>query len=147
MRKALLLRIETSDQGTFGLLGAEGFLISRMAELPWRDNIKQMSCIPEGSYIVKWHKSPKFGLVYKVFDVPSRNEILIHKGNFVGASDKGYKTNSHGCLLPCLKLGSIKGQKAGLLSLPAVSKIEEFFNRENFELEIKNAYRTSSLTE
>lgn len=143
MRTAVLLRTESSDQGTFGLLRSEGFSVF-ISELPWRDNLKQKSCIPAGSYQVKWHRSPKFGWCYRFYSVPSRSEILIHKGNFVGDRDKGYKTNSYGCLLPALKLGTLDGQKAGLLSLPATAKLYSFFNKEDFILEIINAYDTSS---
>lgn len=143
---ALLLRLESSDHGTFGLFMSEGFSCF-ISELPWRDNTPQLSCIPEGSYTCKWHRSPKFGWCYKVFNVPGRNEILIHKGNYAGAVDKGYKTNSHGCLLPATKLGRIAGQKAGLISAPATQNLYSHFDKQSFTLEIKNANSDSSSVE
>jgi hypothetical protein len=51
-------------------------------ELPWVNNERRVSCIPEGSYKVIKHKSPKFGNTLWLQDVPNRSEILIHKGNF-----------------------------------------------------------------
>ncbi len=144
--RAQLLRLETSDQGTFGVLEAPGFSC-HITELPWRDNVKQRSCIPSGLYECRWHKSPKFGYVYKVFDVPDRSEILIHVGNYAGDSDKGFKSNSYGCLLPSLKVGYLGGQKAGLLSLLALTKLVEFFNKQPFDLEIINAYDAPSSLE
>jgi hypothetical protein len=51
-------------------------------ELPWLNNQKNISCIPEGLYTGVLHRSPKFGLCIWIKDVPGRSEILIHIGNF-----------------------------------------------------------------
>lgn len=139
MKTATLLRQVTSLQGTFGILTCEDFSCF-ISELPWKDNRKQLSCIPEGSYQTKWKRSPKFGLCYEVLAVPNRGNILIHAGNFVGSVEDGFKTNSYGCLLPAKKLGSLAGQNCGLLSLPALKSLNAFFNKETFLLEIQNAY-------
>lgn len=139
MRTAKLTRIISEDTGTFGLIESGTFSI-HSAELPWRDNTPQLSCIPEGIYHVVWAKSPKFGMCYHVLDVSGRGDILIHAGNFVGDSTKGFKTNSHGCILPCIKIGLLDRQAAGLMSLPALNILVKEFNKEPFLLEIKNAY-------
>lgn len=60
-------------------------------ELPWKDNLKKVSCIPAGTYRVVKHKSPKFGECFWVKDVPGRSEILIHPGAF--------HKNTLGCIL------------------------------------------------
>lgn len=60
-------------------------------ELPWNDNKRNFSCIPEGVYKARVHKSPKFGKSLWLQDVPNRSEILIHKGNF--------HFNVRGCIL------------------------------------------------
>lgn len=52
-------------------------------ELPWKDNARRISCIPEGEYEVIKHVSPKFGKCLWVQDVPERSEILVHQSNFV----------------------------------------------------------------
>lgn len=60
-------------------------------ELPWLDNQRRVSCIPEGEYEVIKHHSPRFKKSFWVQDVPDRSEILIHKGN--------YYTDILGCIL------------------------------------------------
>ena len=141
MMRALLTRTSTGDQGTFGLLQSGGFSCG-ILELPWRDNLKQKSCIPEGIYQTKWIKSPKFGFCYQLLDVPGRSNILIHKGNYAGDVDKGFISNSYGCLLPFIKPGRMQGQRAGLMSALAVADIADHFDKESFLLEIRNAYDT-----
>lgn len=143
MRTATLFRGLFSDEGTFGFLSSEDFSCY-MTELPWKENKKQVSCIPTGSYECKWHKSPKFGPCYILTDVPNRSKILIHAGNFAGDVSLGFKSNSYGCLLPATKLGSLKGQKAGLLSALAVRNLNRYFNKETFLLEIKDDLSSDS---
>lgn len=55
----------------------------RTLELPWKDNERRVSCIPEGEYEVIKHISPKFGECFWIQDVPNRSEILIHVSNYV----------------------------------------------------------------
>lgn len=50
-------------------------------ELPWRDNKKGESCIPEGTYTCKRFQSSKFGNTFEVCNVPDRQGILFHTGN------------------------------------------------------------------
>ena len=52
-------------------------------ELPWRNNKKRASCIPEGVYEVTKRFSPKFKNHFHILDVPNRSYILIHQANFV----------------------------------------------------------------
>lgn len=52
-------------------------------ELPWRDNQKSVSCIPEGTYECEKHFSPTHGLCISVKHVVGRTHILIHVGNFI----------------------------------------------------------------
>ena len=50
-------------------------------ELPWKDNLARVSCIPEGRYeLVKWY-SPKFGNHFRVLSVPGRSLIMVHPAN------------------------------------------------------------------
>ncbi len=51
-------------------------------ELPWRNNRRYQSCVPVGKYRVKLRKSKKHGEHLHIFDVPHRDYILIHAGNF-----------------------------------------------------------------
>lgn len=61
-------------------------------ELPWKDNQRRISCIPEGNYQAIKHRSPKFGDTFWIQNVPNRSEILIHAGN--------YYRDTLGCILP-----------------------------------------------
>lgn len=146
MKLATLTRFDTSLEGTFGILRCEDFHIY-ISELPWRNNERSKSCIPEGIYTASWHNSPRFGFTYRIQQVPGRSEILLHSGNYAGSVDHKYLSNSHGCLLPAMKLGYLSGQKAGLMSVVAVKSLFRFFNKEPFRLEIKNAYLHSVTSE
>ena len=131
MKRAILSRFQSSSHGTFSLLTSHPFSCYA-TERPWLNNERKVSCIPAGVYIVKWHKSPRFGWCYKVQDVPSRNEILFHSGNL--------PTQSQGCILLATRLGYIEGKQAGILSKPMVNKFNSFFNKEDFILEIRNDF-------
>lgn len=66
----------------------------RTLELPWQDNERNISCIPEGEYLV-WKMHPTKKRKYQYFwvkDVPGRTGILFHPGNFTH--------QILGCILP-----------------------------------------------
>ena len=48
-----------------------------VAERPWRDNKKNVSCVPVGEYICVKYKSKKFGETYELSGVPGRTYILF----------------------------------------------------------------------
>lgn len=63
-------------------------------ELPWQNNQRRISCIPEGVYIVEKMKPTKkrpYEYLH-VLDVKDRDAILFHPGN--------YTRQILGCLLP-----------------------------------------------
>ena len=141
MKTALLRRNESTDQGTAGTLvfGSES---CRTMELPWRDNIRQLSCIPTGSYELVWARSPKFGMCYHFVHVYMRANVLIHSANFAGASDKGFDTQLQGCIAPATRIGMMqnsrnKMQLAGLVSKPALRRFEYWGAKEQIYLEIE----------
>lgn len=72
-------------------------------ELPWKNNQRRVSCIPNGSYKAKKHISPRFGSSLWLQDVPNRSEILIHRGNFY--------TDILGCILIGKDLADINKDK------------------------------------
>lgn len=96
-----LKRTKTKDY-TIGILTAEDKIFFTL-ELPWKDNKRNISCIPEGLYKIVKHKSPKFGDCLYLPDVPNRSEILVHSGNsvrdFVDSTGYKWKCESQGCLL------------------------------------------------
>ena len=86
-------RIAKEDKQTLGELTIDGSEEKFYTmELPWKDNQKRISCIPEGKYQVIRRWSEKYGNHFHVLDVPNRSYILIHYGN--------YKHNTLGCILP-----------------------------------------------
>ena len=94
--KILIERLDYGDKQTIGklyLLNNNNEIIEDFwsLELPWKDNRRRVSCIPEGIYKARKHNSPKHGLSLWLQDVPNRSEILIHKGN--------YYTDILGCIL------------------------------------------------
>lgn len=80
-------RIEYSDAQILGemhVLSKNGVECSfKTLELPDLNNQPLISCIPKGIYVVKKRYSPKFGMHLHILDVPNRDYILIHRGNFV----------------------------------------------------------------
>lgn len=60
-------------------------------ELPWKNNQRQVSCIPEGSYQVVPRVSAKLKRHFYVEAVPGRSYILIHPGT--------YTNDTQGCIL------------------------------------------------
>ena len=69
------------DDCTLGRLRVGDFTCFTL-ELPWKDNSRKVSCIPEGTYLCQAGVSPSNGNVIKVYDVPNRSHIQIHAGNF-----------------------------------------------------------------
>lgn len=70
-----------------GFVKLRGFSL----EPPWKENKRNESCIPEGTYEAVLYDSPSKGIVYLLKDVPDRSMIEIHKGNF--------NKDSTGCIL------------------------------------------------
>lgn len=87
----LLLRVSTSEAGTFGVLVHDDVPFALTLERPWTNNMTDLSCIPEGIYTCKRVHSPKFGETFEVMDVPNRTNVLLHKGNTLD--------DTHGCIL------------------------------------------------
>lgn len=134
-RIVTLCRTARSDQGTEGILLAGEFNCKTL-ELPWRDNRKQISCIPQGKYKVNIRNSNKYGRVYWVRKVPNRTYILIHSGNYAGDVSKGFKSHVMGCILLGQKLGFLAGQRAVLNSRITVRRFVEEMRYNEFELNI-----------
>jgi hypothetical protein len=141
---ALLLRTSSGDQGTFGVLQSGNYSCFT-GELPWRDNRRKVSCIPEGDYEVKPVKSPKFGVIYGLFGVPGRSHILLHNGNFCGDVAKGYVSHVEGCIITGSRIGRLVNkfgvmQRAVLTSLPTVRSFMAYMNGQPFVLSVRNTF-------
>ena len=99
--KAVISRTygNTETKGHFVAFdGCEKKLELCTIELPDNGNQRNVSCILEGIYKVKKINRPNGDPAYLVLDVPGRDMIEFHKGNYVA----GRKIDSEGCILPGL---------------------------------------------
>ena len=140
MRRALLRRERSGDQGTVGALVARDLAPLAIMEPPWRGNARNRSCIPAGVYEVLPHVSPRFRRCLIVADVPGRSHILFHAGNIGGDVEQGWHTHTAGCLLPGLRRGrlTVKGrvQAAVIASRTAFRHLMAWADDRPFTLEI-----------
>ena len=114
------------------LIGPNG-VICYIMEPPWRDNRRNVSCIPEGKYQVKYlprSASGKYKDCYHVTGVKNRTGVLFHKGNTVN--------DTMGCMLPGSRVGTLGGKMAVLGSAAAMRKIHKLTNRKEFTLDVRN---------
>jgi len=78
-----LTRMYQDSDGTIGVMSVGKYSKWMTIEPPWLDNRPNVSCIPEGSYLLKKGYYNKGGYpVYEVQDVPDRTLIKIHAANF-----------------------------------------------------------------
>jgi hypothetical protein len=91
MKTAELIRLQTGEQGTFGVLLINREVFCMTLEPPDRQNKVDISCIPAGQYIVKPHLSPTLGEVYYIQNVIDRMFIYFHRGK--------YLKDTKGCIL------------------------------------------------
>jgi Family of unknown function (DUF5675) len=138
MDTVILSRDSTGPAGTFGQLwsASKGHL-GFTGELPWRNNERGISCIPEGKYSVKFlarSGSGKYKNVYHVWAVPGRSGILIHAGNLCGDRELGLKSDVDGCILLGTKTGVLGTQRAVLRSKTAMHGLRQALGTDPFEL-------------
>ena len=85
MINLLLIRDTFSKNSVIGELFINGELICDTLENPWKDNQRNISCIPEGEYPVRLRLARESAsrdyLHLLVQDVPNRDYILFHRGN------------------------------------------------------------------
>lgn len=123
-------RFSQDDKATLGVIvfKANDMVFSWYSlELPWRDNKKVVSCIPNGSYDIFIDTSYKNGLqehqhkVIELKGVPNRSQIQFHIGNFT--------RNSSGCILVAAKHNNNIRTKvnSGLYILESKKGYQEFF--------------------
>jgi hypothetical protein len=109
----LLITRTYFPDGTNGNLECEGKLICKTIELPWKENQKKVSCIPEGKYLLQKRYSSKFKWHIEIMNVTNRTSILFHPAN-------NAIKELNGCIAPVTK---ISGAGLGLLSRKAFTKL------------------------
>jgi len=104
--KVVLSRTYNKNETISSLIAFEGekrVYSCKTIELPWLNNQHNISCIPEGVYDCLRIIHPAKGRCFAVQNVPDRDGILIHKGNYVNGS----KIDSKGCILPGISFDDI----------------------------------------
>lgn len=140
IRVQLVRRLADDPQGTFGRLYGPSRFVRYTGELPWRENAPQISCIPEGSFECRWTLSPRLRrYTYRLFNVAGRSGVLVHSANFVGDAALGWKCQLLGCIVLGERVGVMDGQRAVLISRPAVREFETLMAQRNFTLEVSYA--------
>lgn len=135
MRIATLTRPKELDEyGTFGKLETDNFSCYTV-ELPWRENQRRISCIPEGEYVCqlryfsdpshKWYQRS----YYEVNSVPGRSAIFIHIANF--------PSDIEGCIgLGKAQAVTQQGQKMITHSAKTINEFHTLMNGDDFILRI-----------
>ncbi len=114
----------------------DGEFICYILENPWKDNQRNISCIPEGVYQLRPTISNRFGECYflesEKLDIGrydgERTAILVHKGNYVD--------HTQGCLLPGMFCGVLDDNMAVLDSRAAFNLLMDEWDGFDHELRI-----------
>lgn len=104
----------------------------KTVERPWLNNANNISCIPTGTYQVKWTLSPKFmKYTYQVMNVPNRSGIRIHSAN--------YYSQLQGCIALGDALVDINkdGELDTINSKKTIALFENFMQKKPFTLVVK----------
>lgn len=129
--KVVLHRNENTDDGVFGVLSVDGKPVCVTLEEKWRNNIKQNSCIPAGSYTVSKYSGTKYQDVWIVENVPGRDAILIHWGNT--------NDNTAGCILAGQYFADF-GPKRGVANSRATIEMLRKVLPNKFTMEFKDHF-------
>lgn len=139
--EAFIFRFHTGDQGTAGVLYVPAVNFSRpVIELPWRDNRRNVSCVPPGDYDCMRIVSSRYGECFWIRGVEGRTGILTHWGNVAGDQKMGFRTHSAGCILIGSYAGKLWGQRAVLASRRAFRELMEEIETDYLKLSIKEVY-------
>ena len=71
--------------------------VCKTIELPWEENLRNISCIPEGDYLLGLRHTERLGDHLVIEDVPGRQGILIHPANDA-------KKELRGCIAPVMAI-------------------------------------------
>lgn len=111
----LLLQRTYGAQGTNGRITYDGQHICYTIELPDRNNIRRLSCIPEGRYKLEKRRYTKHGEQIGIPHVLGREAILIHAANHA-------MNELMGCIAP---VTTLTGEGRGTGSRAALEGLKE----------------------
>ena len=128
-KKIILQRIDMTLAGTIGKLLVDGEFVCFTVELPWRNNARDVSCIPAGQYDLRYYDSPTKGSKLHVTGVRNRSYILFHPAN--------YQHECRGCIFPASHVTRYVDGKnvgyAGIDSRIACDALEERLPRNDLQ--------------
>jgi hypothetical protein len=147
MKKLLIERGPSTDQGTFGRAVLDAHREWYSLELPSRDNSPHYSCILPGIYIAKLDATSKWsprddGRLYRLLDVPGRDLIKIHAATWAGDVLRGWHSELLGCIALGKDLGQLQPpdlhgpQECLLKSRAALTEFMAATNGEDLEIEV-----------
>lgn len=130
-----IIRSVGDNNETLGILNASnnGAKFScKTIELPWKQNQNNISCIPTGTYEVKWTFSLRLlRYTYEIQGVKDRTGIRIHPANFF--------FDLKGCIALGNNMIDLNGD--GVLDITnsklTLKAFEDFMNRKSFTLKIQ----------
>lgn len=126
------MRFKETDECTYGVMHVNGFPRFVTLELPWRNNERNVSCIPVGSYECSQFRSRKYGSTIRVNSVPERSGIIFHVGNF--------PEDTRGCVLVGTGFSTYRGS-AIIESKRAMENFREMLRSEkNINLTVWNVH-------
>ena len=77
-------------------------------------------------------------MMYVLLSTTPRAGIRIHPANLMGDRAKGWRSQLNGCIALGERLGTLGGQKALLVSAPAMRAFETLMGGKPFILEVRN---------
>jgi hypothetical protein len=138
----LLTRVYLPDRTLGSIYSPQGGLLAKTLELPWKENKRGISCIPEGEYLVTLSqpvlkddpntpedesggRNPRPYKHYIIHGVKGRSGILIHRGTI--------PQHSLGCILVAGRFINIESDTPSLEGSSAklewmVNNLPERFN-------------------
>lgn len=136
MTEARIVRVTRNSECTAGVFVWRERAIAVTLELPWRENKRQWSCIPEGVYKcikVKGRtllSGEKLDETYEITNVPDRDGILFHIGNA--------PKDTKGCVLIAQNFGVVRDEQQMILNSRTgfAEWLKQMKYPENFNLEI-----------
>jgi len=129
----LILKRAYFPNGTNGAIFCNEQFICFTIELPWKENQRKVSCIPEGKFELGKRYTEKHGWHLVVNTVPERSHILFHPANHA-------LKELEGCIAPVTVLTGIG---TGVESRKAFDKLKslvyEAILKENVSIIIEKA--------
>lgn len=128
-----LIRVEESNEGTFGNLIICSQVFCVTLELPDLLNEQNVSSIPAQQYQCIKIRSPQFGETFEIIGVLGRSHVLFHAGNVI--------KHTEGCVILGQYFGKLHGDRAVLNSGKTFRKLMEIMKDvKTFQLTVKECY-------